>query len=80
MSETLLRLPQVMKRTGLGRSSIYAGMRNNIFPKPIKLGKRAIAWTKSSIDNWIDECIKNSRSDKTKRAITPNDPDNGQFA
>jgi prophage regulatory protein len=57
--ESLLRLPAVEARTGLKRSAIYAGMKAVplTFPRCIKLGARAAAWSSSSIDAWIAERI-----------------------
>lgn len=57
MGETILRLPAVKERTGLSRSSIYLKVSNGEFPRPIKLGKRAIGWPKTVIDEWIEACI-----------------------
>ena len=55
MLESLLRRPDVEAITGLSRSSIYAAMSRGDFPRPVKLGKRAVAWPKSAIDDWIEE-------------------------
>lgn len=57
-SPTLYRLDSVLKRTGGSRSFVYAGIREGSFPKPIKIGKRAVAWTAESIDAWITAKIK----------------------
>jgi len=56
--EAFLRLPNVLERTGLCKTAVYtlAG-----FPKPIKLGGRAVAWIESEIDDWIQETITASR-------------------
>ena len=53
-TETVLRLPAVKAVTGRGRSSIYA---DPTFPKPIKLGPRAVGWLKSEIDAWLESRI-----------------------
>lgn len=50
---TLLRLPVVIEKTGLSRSSIYAKLEKGEFPKPVKLGERAIAWRDNEIADWI---------------------------
>ena len=55
---TFLRLPQVIARTGLQRSSIYAGMQAGTFPSPIPLGERAVGWKESDVDKWINDRIK----------------------
>lgn len=50
----LIRLPEVKLRTGLARSSIYRMMEDGGFPRPRKLGPRAVAWLVNDIDQWID--------------------------
>ncbi len=61
MSHTILRLPQIKKRTGLSRSSIYLRMANGEFPVSISLGGRAVGWLEQDIDEWIIERIEESR-------------------
>jgi prophage regulatory protein len=51
-----LRRKQVEQITGLSRSSIYAMMAEGRFPKQRKIGRRAVAWLKDDIDNWINDC------------------------
>lgn len=50
----LLRKPQVLERLNIPRSSWDRGVRLGRFPKPVKLGPRAVAWTSESIDRLID--------------------------
>ena len=52
MIKKMYRLPEVMTITGLSRSSIYLRMSTNEFPKPIKIGRRAVGWTEDSIITW----------------------------
>lgn len=51
-----LRLPDVILATGLGRSSIFAAVREQRFPPPIKLSARAVGWRASQIQAWLDGC------------------------
>ena len=53
----LLRLPEVCRRTGKKRSSIYREISAGAFPAPVKLGERASAWPEHEIDAWIAERI-----------------------
>jgi prophage regulatory protein len=55
MAETLQKLLDVKKATALSRSSIYLKMTEGTFPRPVKLGPRAVAWRSSDIQRWIDE-------------------------
>jgi len=63
-----IRLPEVMSRTGYGRTSIYRKMEDGSFPKSVKLGgplleprefdSRAIAWIEDEVDQWIQSRIE----------------------
>lgn len=57
---TILRLPQVIDRTGLGRSSIYNAINAGTFPHRVSLGARAVGWLSTEIDDWIASRIKTS--------------------
>ncbi|HYD59679.1 MAG TPA: AlpA family transcriptional regulator [Noviherbaspirillum sp.] len=54
----LMRLPAVEAQTGLSKSEIYRRMREGTFPKPIKLGARAVAWPAAQIDAWVKALIE----------------------
>lgn len=58
-----LRLPEVVARTGLSRSTIYVRLDQGRFPRPVSLGGRAVGWIESEVDEWIRARIVASRSD-----------------
>lgn len=62
MTNQILKLPDVMRFTGLSRSSIYAFMQEGDFPKSIKLSARSVGWLKEEIDSWLDNRIQCSRA------------------
>lgn len=49
----LLRIPEVCRQTGLGKSSIYSMIQSGHFPAPKRLGARAAAWLQSDVESWI---------------------------
>ncbi|MCP4192807.1 MAG: AlpA family transcriptional regulator [Planctomycetaceae bacterium] len=53
MPERILRRPEVETLTGLSRSTIYAMMDTELFPRPVRLGKRAVGWSESTIQQWL---------------------------
>ncbi|AZI51800.1 AlpA family transcriptional regulator [Pantoea agglomerans] len=57
----LIRLPEVLHKTGYKKAWIYRLISENRFPKPIKLGSRAVAFIEAEIDQWISDAISNSR-------------------
>lgn len=67
MPTKVLRLPEVKARTGLSRSSIYLRISESRFPKPISLGRRAVGWLESEIEDWIAEKIVLSRGESTEQ-------------
>lgn len=54
MAEQILRCTDVIGRTGLSRSTIYEKMQRGDFPKPRKLGLRAVGWRESDIELWLE--------------------------
>ena len=56
-----LRLPEVMARTGLSRSTIYVRLAAGCFPRPVALGGRAVGWIEAEIEEWVAERIAESR-------------------
>jgi len=57
-----LRLPEVIERTGLSRSTIYVRLAAGCFPRPVALGGRAVGWIEAEIEEWVAERIAESRS------------------
>ena len=63
-----IRLPEVLTRTGYGRTTIYRKMEDGSFPRSVKLGgppkdpnafdSRAIAWIEDEVDQWIESTIE----------------------
>ena len=66
MNTNFLRLPEVIKRTGLSRSTIYKSINENQFPESIRLGPKSVAWVDSDIQEWQDGKIKQSNINKTQ--------------
>lgn len=50
----LLRLPQVIEITGLGRDTIYRYIRDGSFPRQRRISARASAWREDEIRQWVE--------------------------
>jgi len=57
----VLRLKEVILRTGLSRSTIYQRAKDNSFPKQIILGARSVGWVERDIERWIQSRISSSQ-------------------
>ena len=63
MTHRILRLPEVMDRTALSRSTIYLRVSQGVFPKPVNLGARAVGWIEAEIQEWLQRQIETSRKE-----------------
>lgn len=53
----ILRLPEVMARTGLSRTTIYRWRVAGRFPQAVPLGTRSVGWIESELEAWFRERI-----------------------
>ena len=56
----LLRRKQVEKASGLSRSSSYQMMAEGRFPKPLKVGRRAVRWSEEDLKQWQKALLEKS--------------------
>ena len=52
--ERMLRLPEVRRVTGMSKSALYAMVSAGDFPKPARIGRRAVGWRESDVRAWLD--------------------------
>src|SRR6478609_7797207 len=64
--KVILRMPAVIEKTGLGKSSICG---DATFPKPVPLGPRAAGWLESEVDAWIETRIKARDTGTVERSL-----------
>ena len=59
--ESTLRLPSVLKLVPVSKSTWYRGMDAGIYPRPVKIGPRCVAWKLSEIQACLAQ-LENSPS------------------
>lgn len=47
-----LRMPDVIKMVGIGRTVIYERIKAGTFPAPVQIGARAVAWDEEEVAIW----------------------------
>ena len=55
MEYRIIRRTEVLFMTGLATSTLYAKMQAGEFPRPIKLGRRAVGWKSNDVELWITQ-------------------------
>lgn len=53
--ERFLKLDEVKRRAGLGKSMIYRLISEGKFPAPYKLSSAASRWSERELSAWIEE-------------------------
>lgn len=53
--ERFLKLPEVCRRVGLGKSMIYDLVKRGQFPPPYKLSSCASRWSEREVVAWIND-------------------------
>ncbi len=56
-----LRLSAVIAATGLSRTTIWRKVKAGLFPAPIPIGPKSVAWDAEEIAQWQQRCIDASR-------------------
>jgi len=54
MAVVFLRLQAVVRVTGLSRSTLYRLIADKQFPRPVRLGPRAVAWRRQDVEAWSE--------------------------
>lgn len=60
-AQSLIRLPEVQRRTGYSKAWIYRLISQKRFPSSVKIGARSIAFVESEVNEWINQRIAESR-------------------
>ena len=50
----ILRLPEVMRLTGLSKATIHRRYRDGTFPRPLRLGPQSIGWRRAEVLEWLE--------------------------
>lgn len=63
-----IRMPAVLKLTGLSRSTIRTLEKKGDFPKRMYLSVRCVAWEAEEVDEWLKSVLNQERH----LSVTPN--------
>ena len=74
----VLRIDEVMSRTGLRRTAIYELEARGEFPARVNLTARAVGWVESAVESWlldrIGECRARTNRPSSQPTSTSADP------
>ncbi|MCO5157569.1 MAG: AlpA family phage regulatory protein [Aquamicrobium sp.] len=64
---SLLTARQVMDRLGVSRSTLYAMIRADEFPKPIQITRGRVGWIMQEVEEWFAERSSLRRGENGKK-------------
>ena len=71
MSENnYISIDEVLEKTTFGRSSLYAKIGEGLFPKPVKLGSRKIAWPEYEVNQMMAFYLRTTDEEERKSFVT----------
>jgi prophage regulatory protein len=74
-TQSLIRLPEVRRLTGLARSTLYRLEKAGLFVPRVRIGQRATAWRLEQVQAWIAArplaCVHTSSEPMDMYTCTP---------
>lgn len=64
-----VRLAEVKRTVGLGKTTIYGMIKKGEFPHPVPIGGRAVGWVESEIAQWANDRIAKARLAPTQQTL-----------
>jgi len=69
MRITILRLPAVLARAGLSKSTLYSRVSDGLWPKPVNLGSRAVGWPSGEVEALISALIAGQPKEEIRSLV-----------
>ena len=70
MADRMLDAKQVAGLVNLSYSTIYRAMQRGEFPRPLQVSPRNVRWLESEIEEWQQNCPRNSGKGATRPRAT----------
>ncbi|HAK1936306.1 TPA: AlpA family phage regulatory protein [Salmonella enterica] len=60
-NHNLITAKEALRRVHRSKSWLYTRLSKGEFPKPVRVGDRAISFVESEVDDWIEKHMSGSR-------------------
>ena len=64
-----ISIDELLEKTTFGRSSLYTKISKGLFPKPVKIGSRKIAWPQYEVDQIMAFYLSTSDEEERKSFV-----------
>ena len=63
-------IDEVLRRKAIGRSTLYQEIKQGLFPKPVKIGRRKIAWPQHEVDQMMLLYLRATSLNEVKQHVS----------
>jgi prophage regulatory protein len=78
--QKLLREPAVVEALGLSRSTLWVRIKHGLFPHPVRVGARSVAWPSREVEAVVAAHVAGSSEDKIHALVEQLHASRGQAA
>ena len=61
-----VRLPELLEQLAVGKTTLYARIKQGTFPPPVKFGERVSAWPEHEVDTVVNAYMRSAKEDLQK--------------
>ncbi|WP_299022461.1 AlpA family transcriptional regulator [uncultured Photobacterium sp.] len=69
-SFNIIRLPEVLTKTGISRACLYKQIQHGLFPSQISLGYRSVGWLEREIDAVLKARVAGYTNEQIKALVS----------
>lgn len=69
MKTKFIRRPEVESRLAISRSTIYNQINEGLFPSPIMIGTRAVAWIEHEVEQFQQALMMGLTTDELRKFV-----------
>lgn len=64
-----VRLPKLLEQLAVGKTTLYARIKQRTFPPPVKFGERASAWPEHEVDTVVNAYMRSATKEDLQKLV-----------
>lgn len=64
-----VRLPELLKQLAVGKTTLYARIKQGTFPPPVKFGERVSAWPEHEVNTVVNADMRSATKEDLQKLV-----------
>ena len=64
-----VRLPELLEQLAVGKTTLYARIKQGTFPPPVKFGERVFAWPEHEVDTVVNAYMRSATKEDLQKLV-----------